>query len=117
MNAPTPASRLPLWLAMSDLFLDTETQPYIYPHIAREIIAAGLSLADAEAVFWNEVYPALWTNLLSITGVWDGFDPDWLQRTLRVSLRRKPRKRWCPMVASKMRLEWGQVEAAYRSMQ
>lgn len=81
---------------------------------AREIVASGLTLAEAEAVFWNEVYPALWTNLTCVAGVWDGFDAQWLQSTLKVQPMRKPRRRYFPYLSSEMREEWKKVEAAYK---
>jgi hypothetical protein len=112
----TPESRLPLWLAMSDLFLDTEIQAYTRDAIAREIDASGLSLAEAEAVYWNEVYPALWVNLTSVAGVWDGFDAQWLLRTLKVSSASKPRRRWLPIIAKEMREEWARVIAAHQAL-
>ena len=92
----TPEARLPLWLAMSELFLDTETEDYMYCAIAREIRASGLTLAQAESVFWNEVYPGLWLNLVSMTGVWDGFDAEWLRGYLKVKPMRRPNRRLFP---------------------
>lgn len=109
----TPDARLPLWRAMSDLFLDTQTEDYMYRDIVQEIRASGLTLAEAESVFWNEVYPGLWLNLLSMTGVWGGFDPRWLRDCLKVKPMRKPRRRLFPWIASEMRGEWARVVAEY----
>lgn len=113
----TPEMRLPLWRAMSELFLDTEIEDWMYRDIAREIRASGLTLAEAESVFWNEVYPGLWSNLASAAGVWNGFDAQWLRDYLKVRPMRRPRRRFFPGIASEMRAHWACVVREYQDGQ
>lgn len=116
-STATPETRLPLWRAMSELFLDTETEDFMYRDIALEIRASGLTMAEAESVFWNEVYPGLWLNLASMTGVWNGFDVEWLRDHLKVKPMRRPRQRFFPWIAGEMRNHWTRVVYEYQQGQ
>ena len=61
-------------------------------YVAREIRASGLSLAEAESVLWNEVFPVLAQNLLDLAGVWAGWRDDSLLKHVRVENHAAPRK-------------------------
>lgn len=65
--------RLPVWCALSELFLDTELQPSDYQWIADVLRASGYSRAELRAVFENEVAPAFVPNLFSVAGQWAGW--------------------------------------------
>lgn len=82
MNEET---RLSLWEAFSDFFLDTELTDVSFRHAARVIEQSGLSVAEAEAVLWNEVFPVLHVNLRSVAGEWAGWSREWLNTHLRPS--------------------------------
>lgn len=69
--------RHPVWLALSDLFLDTDTR-LSFPYIARTLAASPFSDDELEAIFQNEVAPAVEFNLFDIAGEWAGFDETWL---------------------------------------
>jgi hypothetical protein len=56
-----------------------------FRHAANIIKKYGVPLADAEAVLWNEVFPVLNSNLLSVAGVWAGWPTEWLKANLRPS--------------------------------
>jgi hypothetical protein len=73
------ARRSPVWRALSDLFLDTELQPYDHRHIAEVICRAGYSLAEAEAILRNEVAPIFFTNMLSPAGEWVPWSEDFVR--------------------------------------
>lgn len=66
--------RLPLWIALSDLFLDTDVTPML-PYIARTIVEGGWSIEAAEAALRWEVRPAFYHNFLDVAGEWAGW-PD-----------------------------------------
>lgn len=83
MNEET---RISIWEAFSDFFLNTELTDVTFRHAARVIEQSGISLAEAEAVLWNEVFPVLHTNLLSAAGEWTGWPWDWLKAHLRPSV-------------------------------
>ena len=42
--------RLKIWRALSDLFLDTEIEDYVFEYIARAVSECGLSLSEAEDI-------------------------------------------------------------------
>jgi hypothetical protein len=77
------AARQPVWEALSDMFLDTDTS------LSRQCRASQLaqspySIEQLEFILVNEVYPICRYNLLSIAGEWTGFNPEWLRsRILR----------------------------------
>ena len=71
------ALRQPLWLALSDLFLDTDVR-LNYPHIARAIAQSPFSDLELQSIFQNEVAPIVEQNLFDIVGDWAGFPDDWL---------------------------------------
>ncbi len=64
------ARRMPVWSALSDIFLDQELRPSAYRYIADTIMANGFSPAEAEAMFRDEVAPAFAINLWSVAGEW-----------------------------------------------
>lgn len=61
--------RKPLWSAMSDLFLDTETRWYP-PFVGHACVKSGFDDATLERVFWAEVFPLALFNLHDIAGEW-----------------------------------------------
>lgn len=61
--------RRPLWDALSDLFLDTETR-WDMPYCARACVASGYDDETLNRIFWCEVFPAAIDNLLTVAGEW-----------------------------------------------
>lgn len=70
-----PAHRRPVWLALSDLFLDTDTTLF-EENVMKTLLASPYSLPEIEAILIHEVRPVCMWN--AFAWVWDGFDPDWL---------------------------------------
>jgi hypothetical protein len=85
--------RLPVWLAMSELFLDTELDPVDFARIRTALGASDYDSADLSGIFLQEVVPVLGHNLLSVVGEWAGWDADDLRRLLLPRLQRKRRAR------------------------
>lgn len=75
------AQRRPVWLALSELFLDTDVG-VLLPSLAHDLAASTYSEAELERILREEVQPLLQWNLLSVAGVWDGFDPAWLEQSI-----------------------------------
>lgn len=75
MNDPARES---VWLALSELWLDTETTETEINYIARTLAVSGFSLEELEAIYRFEVVPAVYSNALTTAGEWTGFDADWL---------------------------------------
>ena len=61
--------RRPVWEAMSDLFLDTETR-WSVPQVARRCAESGYDDEALERIFWAEVFPEAIDNLLQVAGEW-----------------------------------------------
>lgn len=54
-----------LWLALSDLWLNTEPTDSIYQMIVREIDISGYPLEELESIYAQEVALAVYSNLLT----------------------------------------------------
>lgn len=61
--------RRPVWEAMSELFLDTETR-WSVPWVARRCAESGYDDELLDRVFWAEVFPEAIENLLQVAGEW-----------------------------------------------
>ena len=104
--------RLPVWHAMSDLFLDTEWQREDYRRIANILAMSRYSLAELRSIFEDDVAPVFGSNLLSAAGEWAG----WSQSDVRTIMLRSRRDGW--LVSRLKRLlyrrcieqEWKKIE-------
>ena len=65
--------RLPVWQALSDLFLDTEQQDEDYRHIARALNESRYDKTELRRILDREVAPAFAFNLFDIAGHWGGW--------------------------------------------
>ena len=74
--------RRPVWKAMSEFFLDTELDAEAFERIAGVISESGYSVAELEHILWRELCPILGYNCAPIAGVWNGFDPEWVERKI-----------------------------------
>ena len=75
------AARQPVWEALSDMFLDTDTS-LSRQWRAEQLVASPYSIEQLEFILIDEVYPVCRYNLLSVAGEWAGFDPEWLQANI-----------------------------------
>lgn len=78
-----------LWLALSVYYLDTEPDDLSAETVATAIRDAGISFAKAIDIDRYEVAPAVGNNLLSVAGVWDEFDHEWLFARCRANHNRQ----------------------------
>lgn len=67
-----------LWIALSELYLDTQLQPNFFLELAKRIYESPFSYKVVREIDKKEVFPVLYQNILSVAGVWDGLDEDWL---------------------------------------
>ena len=103
--------RRPVWAALSELFLDTELDELDIHWLAHTLHESGYPLAELEHILRTEVAPIVGGNLLSVVGVWSGFDLDWLERQI-LSLRGTGgliSNLYCRLI----RDDWQRVQAAY----
>ena len=77
--------RKPVWIAMSDLFLDTDVRIH-FAFAALNLAGSRYTIEQLETIFTQEVAPALGGNLLVVAGEWAGFDSDWVVEQVRSSL-------------------------------
>jgi hypothetical protein len=74
MDATELARRKPVWLALSEFYLDTELQPADFRRIRTVFDQSGYSEREIRQIDYEEVGPVLVGNLLSMVGEWAGFD-------------------------------------------
>ncbi len=78
--------RKPIWIVLSEFYLDTELQESDFRHIAFKIIESPYSIDKVKEINKYEVFPVLQPNLLSVAGEWAGFDEEWLINSITDSL-------------------------------
>ncbi len=87
--------RKPLWIALSNLFLDTELQDYDLIHIAETMRESDYSLDDINAILMLEVLPVCIGNMCVLPGgIWTGFDKDELVKSILSAKPPNRFKRW-----------------------
>lgn len=74
--------RLALWIAFSDLFLDTEITETSHKYIARIVKESPYSAEEVNDILWLEVFPAVCDNLRNVAGEWAGFEEHWLSNRI-----------------------------------
>jgi hypothetical protein len=107
------SDREALWIALSDLFLDTDVSLHA-DHIERVILAGPFDLDEVETILMDEVYPVCIGNLFEVAGEWAGFEADHLVariRARRPGLLEPWRKRWRRRQAREMIPEWFKLRA------
>lgn len=77
---PMTEERKRIWLALSELYLDTELSTNDFERLVAVFKKSGFELNEIREIDLFEVFPVLQTNLLSVAGEWVGFDKDWLFR-------------------------------------
>jgi hypothetical protein len=70
--------RKPVWVALSEFYLDTQLEDSDLRHIAFTFLESPYTIDEVRMINKYEVFPILQANLLSTAGVWAGFDEDWL---------------------------------------
>jgi hypothetical protein len=98
--------RRPLWLALSELWLDTELSGEELERIARIMADSDLNIEQLRRVYLVEVAPVVSSNLVAIAGEWSGFDEEWLCSQIVSNLRARPRRTrfwsWFPLTRGPM---------------
>lgn len=86
MQAPAMESfsaRERAWVALSELFRDTELQPYDFDHMAQALQEAGMDAAEAEHALLHDVAPVFGPNLLATAGNWQGWTAESVVREIK----------------------------------
>ncbi len=87
LDAAQLARRRDAWVALADLFLDSEIRDGL-PMAATSLAESGYSDVEIEAIFLHEVTPILHWNLKQVAGMWGSFDASWLAS--EIQRRRHP---------------------------
>lgn len=80
--------RLPLWMVLSELWLDTELAEADLERIAAVLEASPFRVDELRAIHDREVAPAVGFNLESPLAEWRGFDSAWLAERCAAAARR-----------------------------
>lgn len=88
-NAEEIDRRVPVWRALSDLFLDTELDAADFTAIAETIRTAGFTADQAEEILQFDVTPVFWGNILATAGEWE----PWSKSQVREMVCRRLRSR------------------------
>lgn len=102
-------ARKPVWVALSDFYLDTELGESELAYIAGVIKGSPYDIEQAKLIDFNELYPALKFNLFDIAGAWAGFDRDWLFLKVQTYLQNEPNKQ----LTDEDKKQWISFNAAY----
>ena len=83
--------RMPVWIALSDFFLDNILQPDDRERIAQSLAATTFTVKEIEDILIGEVCPVCESNMLSIAGEWLAFNHEWLKEKVspRIGIRPK----------------------------
>ncbi|WP_454048018.1 DUF7079 family protein [Chryseobacterium sp. Marseille-Q8038] len=63
-----------VWLALADLYLDTELQEWQFQYITGIFLKSPFNLEKIKKIDQYEVFPVLFSNLLNPAGEWAGFE-------------------------------------------
>jgi hypothetical protein len=86
--------RLPVWDALSELFLDTALQPDDYDRIAKILAASPYPENEIEEILISEVGPVCGPSFFFIAGEWLGFDSQWLKTKIAPRIGKTVRPKW-----------------------
>ena len=104
--------RLPVWHALSDLFLDTELQPHDYERIATCLSKSGYSADELHRILLEEVTPAFDFNMFEIAGEWSSWTEEAVLEIMSTSKPDSRPKRWIRerLYKGYVKGEWGKIE-------
>jgi hypothetical protein len=80
-------ARRPVWLALSDLYVDTGYRSLVRV-AARELAHSAYTPGELCTILFDEVHPVLATNLCATVGVCERFDQAWLAERILAQQRR-----------------------------
>jgi hypothetical protein len=83
-------ARRPVWVALSELFLDTELDDAALADIVRVMAESTFSIEELRDIYYVEVAPVAGPNTRMTAGVWQGFDPDALCARIVENLTLRP---------------------------
>jgi hypothetical protein len=112
--------RKPVWIALADLWRDTELQECDLRYIAKIMKQSGYTLNQLRDIYLYEIAPVVYRNLLSPAGEWAGFDQNWLVSTIEQHIhQRTPSKNLMlrikkPLMTYATQTYWQQLERMFK---
>ncbi len=98
--------RKPVWMALSDFYLDTELQDSDFRNIAATLMESPYSWEELRKIDKYELFPVLQPNLLSVAGEWSGFNEAWVIRVIQTSLSKRNALRRMGIELSYFTFKW-----------
>ena len=94
ISAEEVERRVPVWCALSELYLDTSLTDSDIDYLAQRIRPAGYSVEEVERILCDEVAPVFGVNLLQVAGEWT----HWSEAEVRekVTAHLSSRANWFP---------------------
>lgn len=81
--------RKPIWIALSHFYLDTELDKTDYGRIGKVFSESSFSIEKIKWINRHEVFPVLYLNMISVAGIWTGFDVEWLMNEIIKTSKKK----------------------------
>ncbi|MBC8731289.1 hypothetical protein [Paraburkholderia sp. UCT2] len=116
--------RLPVWVALSELFLDAEFDEIACRYVAERLRCSGFGLQELEDILRDEVAPAFLPNLL-VAGEWSGWSPEAVRDIVLSHLEKQSnrprlpvilRRRWRQWTMEPVARDWEKVKATLISV-
>jgi len=108
LSPPLLKERLPVWSALSDLFLDTELDERDHQRIATILRQSPYSVSQLEAILRDEITPAFGCNLASVAGEWEGWSEASVREIMEASLRKTSVSAWLARIGT--RFAWRAIQ-------
>lgn len=110
--------RVPVWRAMSHLFLDTEISAGDYEALALSLAGSPFQRSELQDIFLHEAAPAFFPNLMVVAGEWQYWSGEEARDIVLKSMRGKrifPPFYWLRRWFSRRyaRAEWEKVVGAW----
>jgi hypothetical protein len=80
--------RLPVWCALSEMFVDTEFDDVAAASMTRQLRASGMAVDVLDRILRDEVAPVFHRNVFA--GNWTGWPPEEVRRRVTAHLARRP---------------------------
>jgi len=109
-------TRVPVWVALSDLYLDAPIDDASLKRIASTLHASAYSIGELEQILFHEVHPVCADNLKSVAGNWSGFDESQLVQAIVTRLERRLSFPWPDSPQKELRTLWKQMEVLLRAL-
>jgi hypothetical protein len=106
-------SRRPVWVALSELFLDMELEAADLQRVGRTLAACPYTLKELEDILFGEVYPVCIWNLRTLDGGnFVGFDADLLEEAILKHERSRFKiPTWLQCDLGSVRKPWKEIQA------